>query len=328
MIALLLAGALLSAPDPYTASGPYTAAADQDPAASATAPQDAPLRLEDVTVTGRPLDSLIRDFVSEVAEPNPRRGLARWSGDVCVGVANLRVDAAQYLADRVSTVAEDLGLDPGQPGCTPTIMIVATHDGGELASSLVEERRRAFRMGGSGMDRGRAALEDFQETDRPVRWWQMSLPVDSETGLRATRIPGECRDPCDSPETYAPHIDVFAASRVRTQIVDNIVRTIVIVDVDDVAGLSVQQLADYIAMVTLAQINPDADTSAYSSILNVFEDPESSPHLTDWDLAYLDGLYAAERNHANRRANRTEVAASIRRAHQRSHEGQDAPAED
>ena len=328
MIALLLAGALLSAPDPYTVPGPYTAPGGQDPAAEAVAPQDAPVRLEDVTVTGRPLDSLIRDFVSEVAEPNPRRGLARWSGDICVGVANLRADAAQYLADRVSTVAEDLGLDPGQPGCTPTIMIVATGDGGELARTLVDERRRAFRMGGSGMDRGGVALADFRDADRPVRWWQMSMPVDSETGLRATRIPGECRDACLDPVDYAPQINVFAASRLRTQIVDNIFRTIVIVDVDDVAQLSIQQLADYIAMVTLAQINPDADTSAYSSILNVFDDPESSPHLTDWDLAYLGGLYAAERNHLNRRANRTEVAASIRRAHERVREDEDAATDD
>ena len=326
MVVLSLAALLATGPmDPQAVPPPQVAP-------SQTAPAEAePVELRDVVVSGRPLDTLIRDFVNEVAEPNRHRGLARWDNNVCVGAANLRAEAAQYLVDRISTVAGDLGLSPGQPGCTPNVLIVATSDGSELAAGLVEERRRAFRMGGSGMDRGGVALKDFQETDRPVRWWQMALPVDSETGLRVTRIPGECRDPCDTPETYAPHISVFAASRLRTQIVDNIIRTIVIVDVDQVSDLSIQQLADYIAMVTLAQINPDADTRAYASILNVFEEPETSPHLTDWDLAYLGGLYAAERNDANRRANSSEVQDSIRREHQRMRgEGDgdgDAPAE-
>lgn len=322
MIALLLAGALLGAPDPYVVPSLQETAPQSAPT------QGAPVQLEDVTVTGRPLDQMIRNFVAEVAEPNARRGLARWNGDVCVGVVNLRAEAAQFLADRVSTVAEDLGLNPGRSGCTPNLLVVATSDAGELTRTLVQERRRAFRMGGSGMDRGGAALADFQETDRPVRWWQMSLPVDAESGTRAVRIPGECQGACQSPLDYAPQVDVFAASRLHTQIVDNIVRTIVIVDVEKVSHLSIQQLADYVAMVSLAQIDPDADTSAYASILNVIDDPEVTGSLTNWDLAYLEGLYQSERRDANRRANRTEVAASIRRAHQRIQQDRDEAAED
>jgi len=299
MIELLIAGALLTAPAPA-----------QDPA-----PQE-PVALEDVVVTGRSLDRLIRDFVSEVAEPNRRRGLARWEDRICVGVANLRQETAQYLADRISTVAEDVGLTPGAPGCTPNVLVVATDDGNALARSLVDSRRRAFRMGGSGMDRGGDALEDFVETDRPVRWWQMAMPVDSETGDRATRIPGEClRAPCTSGLDFAPQVNVFAASRLQTQIVDRLMRAIVIVDIDEVSDLSIVQLADYIAMVTLAQIDPDADTSGYASILNVFDDPGSADRLMDWDLAYLKGLYASEGNSLNRQANRQEIVGAIRSAH-------------
>jgi len=145
--------------------------AAQDPAAPPpAATQEAPTRLEDVTVTGRSLDRLIENFVAEVAEPNRRRGLARWNRSICVGVANLRQETAQYIVDRVSTVAEDVGLTPGGPGCAPNLLVVATDDGGAAARSLVAERRQAFRMGGSGMDRGMSALRDFQETERPIRW--------------------------------------------------------------------------------------------------------------------------------------------------------------
>ncbi|MDQ3125632.1 MAG: hypothetical protein M3Q74_08520 [Pseudomonadota bacterium] len=304
MIELFLAGALLLS-SPQTPAPPVS----QDP-----------LQLEDVVVSGRTLDSLIEDFVGEVAEPNRNRGLARWHDSICVGVANLDGEIAQYLSDRISTVATDMGLRAGAPGCTPNILVIATADAGGLARQLTEERRRAFRMGGAGMDRGGSALRDFVEADRPVRWWQMSMPVDSETGDPAVRIPGRCTGDCIDAADMAPQIYIHSASRLSTQIVDNLIRTIVIVDVDEVGGLSALQLADYIAMVSLAQIDPDADTSNYASILNVFEAPEISDSLTDWDKAYLDGLYAAERNHVGERADRSEIADSIRRSHDRLRE--------
>lgn len=299
MIELIMAGTLLLSPQQSP-----TPPASQDP-----------VQLEDVVVSGRTLDSLIRDFVGEVAEPNRNRGLARWNDRVCVGVANLEGEIAQYPSDRISTVATDIGLAAGAPGCTPNILIIATADAGALALQLTEERRRAFRMGGAGMDRGGAALRDFVENDRPVRWWQMATPVDSETGDIAVRIPGMCANACINGQDMAPQIAVNAASRLTTQIVDNLTRAIIIIDVDQVSGITALQLADYIAMVSLAQIDPEADTSGYASILNVFGAPEVSDSLTDWDLAYLEGLYDAERNRVGMRAGRSEIIDSIRRSH-------------
>lgn len=306
MIVLALAAALAAAPlqDPTPSPAPQTV----------TNP-DTPVALEDVEITGRPLDTMIRNFVNEVAAPNRGRGIARWEENICIGVTNLRAEPAQYIVDRVSTIAEDVGLTPGQPGCTPNVMIVASDDAAALTQQLVAENQRAFRLGGSGMDRGGAALRAFQSSEAPVRWWQVSMPTDAETGERAVRIPGECRDPCMSPADYAPHINVFAASRLTTQIVDTIFRTIVILDVDQIADVSLTQLADYVAMVALAQIDPTADTSGYSTILNVFQSPDDAQYLTDWDKAYLQGLYDAERTRQNRNAGRMEIADAIHRAH-------------
>lgn len=304
MIAALLAALAIS-----------STSQDKTPAETPAPAGSEAVQLADVEVTGKSLDSLIRSFVDEVAQPVRSRGIARWDAGLCVGIANLRGDAAQYIVDRVSTVAEDVGLRPGAPGCKPNLIIIATDDGRALAEELVRQRPRALRLGGSGMDQGGAALRRFQETDRPVRWWQVSMPVDSETGARATRIPGECTNACSSLFDYAPIINVSAASRLSTQIIDNIFRTIVIVDINDVSHLSINQLADYIAMVSLAQINPDADTSAYASILNIFAEPDGPAWLTDWDRAYLTGLYDAERSRKNLRAGRSEIAASIHRAH-------------
>ncbi|MGH6978983.1 MAG: hypothetical protein ACRED4_06805 [Brevundimonas sp.] len=305
MLAVLLATLIGLQPLP-----PQDVVPQPDPAA------DSAVRLQDIEVVGRPLDDMIRNFVNEVAAPNSGRGIARWSESVCVGVANLKGEPAQYIVDRVSTVAEDIGLKPGAPGCSPNVLIIASADAQAEARHLVEQRSRAFRMGGSGMDRGGAALRAFQASEKPVRWWQVSMPVDSETGARATRIPGECEGVCNSVFDYAPVMNVFAASRLSTQIIDNIFRTIVIIDVDQIADVSIQQLADYAAMVTFAQIDPEADTSGYASILNVFDQPQAAMSLTDWDKAYLDGLYSAERTQKNMRAGRSEIVSSIHRAHE------------
>lgn len=312
MVALPLAALLAFAP----------MQAPQDPTGSqATAPQSAataetPVELGEIEVTGRPLDAMIRSFVNEVAAPNRGRGIARWDDRVCIGVANLKPEAAQYLIDRVSTLAGELGVEPDEPGCAPNVIIVATDQPTAVARELVRERRHAFRMGGSGMDRGGDALTAFVDSDRPVRWWQVSMPTDSETGERATRIPGECSNACTEVSDYAPMISVFAASRLNTQIIDYIFRTVVILDIDQVSGVSGQQLADYVAMVTLAQIDPEADTSRYASILNVFDTPDAPAELTDWDRAYLQGVYDAQRTRRNLRAGRTEIADSIQRAHE------------
>lgn len=289
-----LAAALLLAATPQTASPLQP----QDPTTTG------PVRLEDVTVEGRRLEDTARDFVNEVAAPARGRNIARWEGGICVGVANLQADAAQIIADRISDVARGLGLKAGEPGCHPSVIIVATTDAKAFTPQFVDNRPRLFRVGGSGMDRGANALRDFETSDAPVRWWQVSVPVNSDTGRIAVRLPGES----------APINRIFAASRLSTQIVDSLKRTFVVIDIDKVAGTDINALSDYLAMVTLAQIDPEGDTSGYSTILNLFDDPQGEQGLTSWDEAYLTGLYRATRTRLNPRSNAGEVASSITRA--------------
>lgn len=301
MIALALSALLL------TTSA--SAAPPQDPAAD-----EEPIRLEDIEVSGRTLQQTIERFVGSVAAPNRHRNLARWRSSFCVAAVNFDPDAARYLTDRVSTIGSDLGLAPGSPGCAPNVLIVAATDADEIAEVLVRTPGNRMRLGASGTDRGGAALRAFETSDRPVRWWQNSMPVDMDTGQRATRLPGECAGSCGSPFSYAPRVRVTASS-LTTQVVDDIFRTIVVVDVAQMEGLDAQQLADYVAMVTFAQIDPEADTGSFSTILNVFDTPDQVSGLTQWDKTYLAGLYSAQRTRKNLGAARLEIANSIRRAH-------------
>src|SRR5690606_36391253 len=97
-------------------------------------PQDPPpVALEDVVVEARRLEALTREFVDEVSAPARRRDLARWRSGLCIGVSGIRQDIAQSLADHVSRVALDLGLRPGDPGCTANVQIVFAGNGQALA---------------------------------------------------------------------------------------------------------------------------------------------------------------------------------------------------
>lgn len=281
---------------------------------SRTLPQEPPapeVRVDDVVVEGRRLERAVENFVDEIAAPVRGRGLARWHRRVCVGVVNLDAAPAQYLVDRVSTVAQDVGLEPGEPGCTPNVIVIATNDGQGMADSLVKSRPRDFDTGASGTNLTSGALQEFRTSDRPVRWWHVSLPVNDETGLAAVRLPGRVTGAGDSLDDYAPIINTFAASRLVSQIRDDLQQVIVVIDVDDLGTADFEQVAEYVSLVALAQIDARSETRSYDTILNLFDDPSANRALTPWDLAYLKGLYNAETNRVNRAAQSDAVASSI-----------------
>ena len=316
MLYALMAAALLASPQ--------SAPAAQTPPVS-----QEPVRLEDVVVDARRLEDATEAYVDEVAAPARRRGLARWKDGMCVGVVNLETETAQYLADRVSDVARSLGLRAHEPDCHPSVLIVATSDGPSFTQAFVDMRPRLFRVGGAGMDRGSAELRDFINEDRPVRWWHVSLPVDSETGESVVRAPGQVAgsgtatgaEGSSSAQEYAPQTRVHSPSRLNDQTEDILKRVFIIVDVDQLNGASIQQLGDYVAMIAMAQVDPDAETGRFDTILNLFEDPATAPTgLTGWDRAYLDGLYDAgsETHRINQRAQVQAVASAIASAYRGS----------
>lgn len=255
--------------------------------------------IDEVIVRGRRLGEIeddlrihIREFIDEVVATPPGRGFARWHRRVCVGVHNLDASAAQYIVDRVSSLALDLGLEPGEPGCRPQVNIVFATNAREAASAMVEHDRRVFmRVGGlAGMDLGRVALEEFVESEKAVRWWHVSLPVDAHTGVPAIELmKTDCGD-----ALCAPQVNVQGPSRVHVGTRDELQYVIILVDATKLRGTTWQQLGDYLAVVSLAQIDQKSNPAAFDSILNLFSNPAAYSGLTDWDRSYVRALYALD----------------------------------
>lgn len=236
------------------------------------------------------LELYIREFMEEVAAPARSRGFARWRRSVCIGVHNLENEAAQYVVDRISVAAVDVGLEPGEPGCRPQVNIVFSTDGQALASNMVESHPRVFRpmMGDPGLDLGIEALDHFVESPQPVRWWHVSVPVATHTGVAAIEMPNT---PCFTPPRCYPWIPVAGPSRVHSGVRDDLMYVIIIVDASALQGNTWRQISDYLAVVSLAQIDPRTDPLEFDSILNLFSNPAAYSGLTDWDRNYLHALY-------------------------------------
>lgn len=276
----------------------------QVPPQSATAPDPTPTDLGEVLVEGRVLRDEAEAFVEAVGAPAVRRGLARWGGRVCIGVANLRFDLSQAVVDHVSRVALEQGLRIGDPGCTPNVVIVFATDASAMATALVAADRRAFHLGVGGLDRGERALDAFQTMDVPVRWWHVSMPVIGGTHRRAIRMPGD-----DGP-IFVPGEGLVNKGR---PISDELNKVIIIVDADRLGGANLRQISDYLSMIALAQVDPQGQTQGLDTVLNVFADPTGVDGLTAWDRTYLRALYRAPHERIDADDQVGSIARTVRR---------------
>jgi len=86
---------------------------------------------------------------------------------------------------------------------------------------------------------------------------------------------------------------VYAYSQHQSRIRDDLLKVLMLVDVDRVGPVNIAQLGDYLIMAAYAQIDPEGDTEGFDTILNLFDDP-AVPGLTAWDSSYLAALYAAD----------------------------------
>lgn len=275
-------------------------------AAPAAQEPEEPTAVEDILVNGRPLVDRAREFVSEVAAPPNNRNLATWRTEMCVTAVNMPRAHGQAMVDRVSQVALHLGVPIGEPGCEPNVVIAMSTDAGAMAAQLVERRERSFRPNYTGSSRGGNDLEAFVRSTAPVRWWHISIPVDAATGEVAVRMPGDGDD-------LRIVNKRMGATRLRSPLRDDMRKVFVIIDVDDVASVTFEQLTDYVAFLAMAQIDPEADTSAYDTILNLFRDGGGPERMTAWDLAYLEALYASDTTQSNPNRHGSNVGRALAR---------------
>jgi hypothetical protein len=257
-------------------------------AAQTPEPQD------DIVVVGERLQEMVRSFVGEVSvAPGSERQMARWDRKICPLVAGLPARQMQYMADRIAQRAHQVGLEPEGAGCKANILIFVTPDASVLANGIVDEYRTLVGyFSETGIHTlGRGPLEDFANSTAPVRWWHVNQTVSGE----GQQLGGENAGPGSAVVQGGGR----SPSRLRRATRQDFLRVLIIVDARQAQGLQFQALTDYIAMVSLAQLDPAGETTGIPTILNLFADRDAGrtppAAMTQWDEAYLDGLYNARR---------------------------------
>jgi hypothetical protein len=181
-------------------------------------------------------------------------------------VTGLSREEGEFVLVRISEIARVAGARLAGEECHPNLLIFVTAQPKPLLRTM---------FGNATLSK----IDAFINTPRPVRVWHNAYIVPAGAMAR----PGS---------RNSKFVWAFGTSYV-------------VVDRTRLQGVSQVQLADYVGMVSLAEIKSTAHTGDSQTILRLFDGPpQAAPEgLSAWDQEFLRILYHPEPSLANPRAN-------------------------
>lgn len=233
-------------------------------------------------------------FVSSVIVQPWDEAISRWNEPVCPLVAGLPQAFGEFILRRITRAAMAAGAPIAGEKCHPNLFVVATPVPEQLLKQWWRRDRWMY-----DTRHGLEPIRSFIGSKRAVRGWYNrdlmcgdgSPAVSGGTALAiASMISGgggsatlaagapTCTNGVDTHLSYAA--------------VQSIGSAIVVVDLHQLKHVTIQQLADYVALLGLADVRADVDAGSAPSILRLFAGHATAPQgLTQWDRALLYSLY-------------------------------------
>lgn len=274
-------------------------------AAPAAAQSDAPI----VVIGQRDLEQQIDSFVGALTPASPRGQIARFETAVCPGVFGIPEAQRAAVRERIRAVAKGVGIDVAAPDCKPNLVVMITADKTAFLKALGKDHSYMFG------DRTPAQVRKILAEPGSAIAWQIQTMVNGDG--RAISNEGDMpinRTSRRPSRITAPARPAFTAAAV-------------VVEGKALEGLSTTQLADYAAMRALARIDPQRiDAATPSTILRVLDasaDSEVPVTLTQWDFAFLKGLYSSPDN-LYAPSQRSAIERTMNQEFERA-DGEDAP---
>lgn len=230
--------------------------------------------IEDVEVTAEreALRNAIASFVSKVTRVDGEN-VARWRDPICPSVSGASPEQGEFIRSRIREIAASAGARVNRdPKCRSNLLIALSSEPDELVASLRAGNPRMFRHQGR---------EKPGQAKHPVRTWWSAL-LNNADGTPPIQYSSS------SPQYR------LKDSRIASSVAEDISSVVVIVDINATGTATFGQLADYVAMMSLAQLDVEAGLEASSTILRLFANSGSErppKGLTDWDQAFLSALY-------------------------------------
>ena len=215
---------------------------------------------------------------------------ARWVDPICPDVTGLVDNANRYAEQRIRRVAEAAGVPVAPEHCVRNIAISFAPDGAAMARAIGQrEGRRLSELSPS-------AREAVLNGTAPIRWMYTTELRSRDGGQQAIAASGGAQSNARMGEGAGSGMPGpgglmhYESSIVSTLSERVIITAIVIIDQDDVMGRRLDSLADYAALVSLAEIR-DVGATPAGSILGMFTAPDAIRSLTAQDTAFLRALY-------------------------------------
>ena len=235
----------------------------------------------------------VQSFVSTVTALDGEL-VSSWVAQICPKVVAENQAHAQYIRERILEVAAEIPLKAdADSACRANLFVIVT---GRPENFIAEWKERDP---GMFMWRPRRGVTRSPDS-LPVRTWHnVALePADGDVGCNVSSVGSRLSQHGETACFRSK------ASRIRSGVSENLQSVLVLVDANKVAGTTLRQLADYIALVSLSKVDLTADFSKSDSILRLFESDsltERPRGLTTWDRAFLRGLYRQSYEAVNQR---------------------------
>ena len=231
----------------------------------------------------------LRDFVRELGIAKGERSVARWVDPICPKVTGLAPEHAAIVNSRVRAVARRSGARVAKGGCDANIVVAFSGDARTLANFI---RARAPTRVAEVPVTDRSSLFDGSGA---IRWWYSTETRDG-SGTPASALPppwtsgngpgGGSVLPMNEDSTVLNH---YSPSLVSTRTMRALQSATILVDANLAEGHNLSSVADYVALIALAEIRLDAKPP--NSILGLFAKGSSPRRISPRDQAFLRALY-------------------------------------
>ena len=215
---------------------------------------------EEVLVTGTALPLLVT-HVEAIVTVNRDNQLARWNSSLCLRIEGLPSDQHAIIRERLSHASEKVRISLLDVGCAENVLLFFASDAAQISRSLATHFEVPLRQDST------ARVQQFITDTAPARW----ITTYDRCGFG-------CR---------------LANSRITASSAPAINFMLLVVDVQQIQGRPMREIAEYLAFAVLANPAPHAKP-AVDSVLSLFDttvDASSTTGLSVYDYAYLEALY-------------------------------------
>ncbi|HEY6458184.1 MAG TPA: tetratricopeptide repeat protein, partial [Steroidobacteraceae bacterium] len=267
--------------------------------AGASVQSAATVQLQAVTIrgtrAGRELARQVNHFVTAEVFRLSGESLIRWDTPICPLVQGLPAAFNEYLQSRITQIALAARAPVAGRHCRGNLYVFVSSHPEQLLNELWKKNPGMY-----GAPNGLGGPESFVHSRRPIRVWYntestcQSAAGDS-AGIVSMGMNSGMSQPAGRPIDMSAGMCSNVDTRLKYAAVNTLSSAFIVVDMSQMREITTRQLADYVAMVGLAQVRTSADPGGASTILRLFADPTHPPQgLSPWDRALLYSLYNTE----------------------------------